>query len=212
MCTVASTPSLRAARNETRRLVVSSFATAVLAVMASCGGGSNSCHCTPTSPDTQDFRHAEKHVSLPAVTPTEITVAQILAWPLGPDPSGNAPRSGLELTLYHIANAYLENARIVSSDCDFHLEISDVPDKSAARVIVETADDNEYCVSRRSVQSGLAHHQFQIMAVNATQAELAQPLAVSVLGLAFRDFEHNRGSVQVATTWELHPAEVTLLQ
>jgi hypothetical protein len=50
------------------------------------------------------------------------------------------------------------------------------------------------------------------MAVDATQSDLPQPLAVSVLGLAFRDFEHSRGSVQVATTGELHPALVTLLE
>jgi hypothetical protein len=31
------------------------------------------------------------------------------------------------------------------------------------------------------------------------------------LGLAFEDFDHNRGSAQVATIWELHPAIVNLL-
>jgi len=33
---------------------------------------------------------------------------------------------------------------------------------------------------------------------------------VDVLGLAFQDFNHPRGSVHVATVWELHPAVVTL--
>jgi hypothetical protein len=28
--------------------------------------------------------------------------------------------------------------------------------------------------------------------------------------MAFEDFEHNRGSAQVATLWELHPAIVTI--
>jgi len=28
--------------------------------------------------------------------------------------------------------------------------------------------------------------------------------------MAFEDFDHNRGSVQVATIWELHPAIVTI--
>ena len=205
--------SLKSVLNESRRIIVCTLATVVLSLMASCGGGGRDpCHCTPAASDTQDFRHAEKHVPLPAVPPTETTVAQILSWPLGPDPAGNAPRTGRELILYHIANAYLENARIVSSDCDFHLEISDVRDPSAARIIVETPNDSEYCPARQANQSGLAHHGFEIMAVDATQSELPQPLAVSVLGLAFRDFEHIRGSAQVATTWELHPAVVTLLE
>jgi hypothetical protein len=29
--------------------------------------------------------------------------------------------------------------------------------------------------------------------------------------MAFEDFDHNRGSVHVATIWELHPATVNLL-
>jgi len=43
---------------------------------------------------------------------------------------------------------------------------------------------------------------------------IAQPrplaLPVDVLGMAFEDFDHNRGSVQVQTIWELHPAIVTI--
>jgi len=42
--------------------------------------------------------------------------------------------------------------------------------------------------------------------------ELSQPLSAEILGMAFEDFEHNRGSAQVATLWELHPAIVTLTQ
>jgi hypothetical protein len=37
-------------------------------------------------------------------------------------------------------------------------------------------------------------------------SELAQALPVEITGMAFEDFEHNRGSAQVATIWELHPA------
>ena len=40
--------------------------------------------------------------------------------------------------------------------------------------------------------------------------ELPRPLPVTVLGLPFEDFEHNRGSAQVATVWEIHPAIVTI--
>ena len=40
--------------------------------------------------------------------------------------------------------------------------------------------------------------------------ELPQALPAQILGMAFEDFEHNRGSAQVATVWDLHPAIVTL--
>lgn len=180
--------------------------------MASCGGAADICHCTPTAPASQDFRHSEKHVPLPNVAPVETTVAQILTWPVGPTPSGNAPRSGRELTLYHIGTAYLQNARIVSFDCDLHLEISDVRDKAAPRVIVETPIDTEYCPARRSIQHQLVEHHFQLRAVQANLSELPQALPVSVLGLAFQDFEHDRGSEQVNSPWELHPAVVSVWQ
>jgi len=180
--------------------------------MASCGGG-DICHCTPTASASQDFRHAEKHVPLPNGTPTETTVAQILGWALGPDPTNTTPRSGRELTLYHISIAFLQNARLIDFDCDVHLEISDTPSKTAPRVIVETPIDPEYCTSRRQLQSALSQHHFKLRFIsnaNVSQSELPQALPVSVLGLALRDFEHNRGSQEVGTPWELHPAEVTV--
>jgi hypothetical protein len=40
--------------------------------------------------------------------------------------------------------------------------------------------------------------------------ELPQALPIAVLGMAFEDFDHSRGSVDVATNWELHPAIVTI--
>jgi hypothetical protein len=183
-----------------------------MASMASCGG-SDICHCTPTASTSQDFRHAEKHVPLPSGTPTPITVTQILAWPLGPDPTNTTPRTGRELTLYSIANAYLQSARLISFDCDVHLEVSDTPSKTAPRVIVETPIDSEYCDSRKTLQHALAQHHFQLRYIDqpqVSQAELPQALPVSVVGLAFRDFEHNRGSQEVGTPWELHPAEATV--
>jgi hypothetical protein len=186
--------------------------TAILGL--SCGGP-DICHCTPTGTTAQDFRHAEKHVPLPSVTPTEITVAQILTWALGPNPTDTTPRTGQELILYHVANAYLQNARLIDFDCDVHLEISDVSDKAAPRVIVETPIDSEYCTNRHSLQDALSRHHFRLRYISnadVNQSELPHPLLVSVLGLAFRDFEHNRGSQEVGTPWELHPAEVTVLE
>lgn len=189
----------------------------MLAWTGSCGGGSASndpiCHCTPSEADSQDFRHAEKHVPLPDTTPIETTVAEILTWPDGPDPTDSTPRDGRELNLYHVATAYLQNARLITFDCDVHLEISGVPDKSAPRVIVETPMDPEYCDNRKALRTALANHGFQLQFIGETavdQAELPQALPVSVLGLAFRDFEHNRGSKEAETPWELHPAEVTV--
>lgn len=183
-----------------------------MASTASCGG-SDICHCTPKASTSQDFRHTEKHVPLPNVTPTETTVAQILGWPLGPDPTNTTPRTGRELTLYHISNAFLQNARLIDFDCDVHLEISDTSAKTAPRVIVETPIDSEYCTSRQQLQDALSRHHFKLRFISnsaVSQAELPQALPVSVLGLAFRDFEHNRGSQEVGTPWEIHPAEVTV--
>jgi hypothetical protein len=194
----------------THRVISRCIIILIVLYAASCGGGKDICHCTPTATAAQDFRHAAKHVPLPNVTPVETTVAQILSWPPGPDPTNTTPRTGRELTLYHLATAYLQNVRLITFDCDLHLEISDVPDKSAPRVIVETPNDGEYCASRKLIQSQLAQHGFQIRPLKASEAELPQALHISVVGLAFRDFEHNRGSVEVGTPWELHPAEVTV--
>ena len=35
---------------------------------------------------------------------------------------------------------------------------------------------------------------------------------VDVLGLAFQDANHPRGTTHIGTVWELHPAIVTVLQ
>ena len=204
-----------AGRSRTLRFPTILLAVLCLCLIQSCGGSGSGgiCRCTPTTAEFQDFRHEEKHVPLPNVAPTETTVREMLTWPPGPDPSNDSPRSGQELVLYHIANAYLENARLINFDCDIHLELSDVPDKTAPRVIVETPIDSEYCPNRQALRAALGQHQFQLEYIGQAaigQAELPQPLPVSVLGLAFRDFEHNRGSQYVDTLWELHPAEVTI--
>lgn len=169
------------------------------------------CNCLPIEPDIADYRHLAKHVSLPSVPPQEITVTDVLGWDqnlpvLPPD----TPRSGRELQLFHVANAYLQNASVNSGDCDVHLEISQTPDRNAPRVVVETPVDSEYCSARQAIQSQLAKHGFQLDAQHG--GELPQAIPAQVTGLAFEDFEHNRGSAQVATLWELHPAIVSLLQ
>ncbi len=168
------------------------------------------CNCLPVEPDITDYRHIAKHILIPNVTPQEITVDTILSWPqnvpvLPPD----APRTGRELQVFHVAAAYLQNVSVNPADCDVHLEISQTPDKNAPRVVVETPVDSEYCAARKNIQSQLAQHGFRLDAQHG--GELPQALPAQVLGMAFEDFEHNRGSAQVATLWELHPATVTLL-
>lgn len=166
------------------------------------------CNCLPLAPDISDFRHSAKHVPIPNVTPEEISVGTILGWPQDLALPGDAPRSGRELQVFHVAQAFLQNASVNNGDCDIHLEISATSDKTAPRVITETPVDTEFCTARHSIQSQLKQHGFVLDAQHG--GELPQALAADVVGLAFEDFEHTRGSAQVATVWELHPAIVNL--
>jgi len=87
-------------------------------------------------------------------------------------------------------------------------KVSDVSDKNAARMIVETPFDGEYCSARQNIQAQLKQHGFRLNSRHG--GELPQALAVDVVGTAFEDFEHDRSTTQVATLWELHPAIVNL--
>jgi hypothetical protein len=111
--------------------------------------------------------------------------------------------------VFHLANAFLQESSVNAADCDVHFEISQAADKTAPRVIVETPVDSEYCSARQKAQSELAAHGFRLDSQHG--GELPQALSVEVLGMAFEDFDHNRGSAQVATIWELHPATVSIL-
>lgn len=149
-----------------------------------------------------------KHVDLPQTTPIEITVTDILNFPLiTPQPASDAPRSGRELNLYHIGNAFVQFARLIDSDCDIHVEISASADKNAPRVIVETPHMDSYCPARHSLAAQLNAHG---VIVDSAGQEVDPALPAEVLGLAFQDNPHARGTPQVATLWELHPAVVTL--
>jgi hypothetical protein len=185
------------------RYLGATLAFVLLSLIWSCAN-SSICDCKPTAPARTDYRHAAKHVPLPNITSIEITVNTILSWPQPPSPPGDAPRTGRELQLFHIAHAFLQRAAINPTDCDIHLEISATASKTAPRVITETPIDAEYCPARRTIQNQLAQHGFHL-------GELPQALPAQVLGLAFEDTPHNRGTPEVATIWELHPAVVTLL-
>ena len=164
------------------------------------------CKCLPLEPDIADYRHAAKHVPIPNIVAQEVSVSIILSWPQDLFIPPDAPRTGRELEVFHIANAFLQNASVNSLDCDVSMEISQTADKNSPRVIVETPVDNEYCSARQNIQLQLKQHGFRLDSQHG--GELPQALPIDVLGMAFEDFEHNRGPV--ATLWELHPAIVTL--
>lgn len=155
-----------------------------------------------------DYRTAAKHILLPSQTATEITVSDLLNFPLiDPQPAFDAPRTGREQNLYHISTAFVQFVRLMGNDCDVHVEISDTPDKNAPRAIVETPSDGSYCAARLNLMLPL--NKRGIIIDNDGQ-EVNPPLAAQVVGLAFQDRPHDRGTSLVATLWELHPAIVTL--
>lgn len=197
-----------------RALIRRSVLLSLILISLSCGVVNHRlqdiCNCLSVEPDALDYRHNAKHVPLPSATPQETDVKTVLSWPVDLIPLPvDQPRIGRELQLVHIALAYLENASVNPADCDVHMELSQTPDKTAPRIIIETPVDSEYCSARQTVQNQLKQHGFTLDVQNG--GDLAQPLAVSVVGLPFEDFEHpnGRGSPQVATLWEIHPAVVT---
>ena len=166
------------------------------------------CKCLPVEPDIADFRHIAKHTAIPNIAAQEIGVDTILSWTQDAFVAPDAPRTGRELQVFHIATAFLQEASVNAADCDVHFEISQTTDKNAPRVIVETPVDSEYCSARQTAQSQLAKHGFKLDSQHG--GELPQALPVQVQGMAFEDFDHSRGSAQVGTIWELHPAIVTI--
>ena len=167
------------------------------------------CQCLPIEPDIADYRHLAKHVAIPNIPAQDVTVDIILGWPQDPVIPPDAPRSGRELEVFHVATAFLQNASVNAADCDVVMEISHTADKNASRVIVETPVDSEYCGARQNIQAQLKQHGFSLDSQHG--GEIPQGLPVDVVGMAFEDFEHDRGTAQVGTLWELHPAMVTLL-
>jgi hypothetical protein len=166
------------------------------------------CKCLPIEPDIADYRHLAKHVPISNIANQEVTVETILGWAQDPLIPPDAPRTGRELQVFHIATAFLQNASVNAADCDVVMEISQVPDKNAARMIVETPVDSEYCSARQNIQAQLKQHGFRLDSQHG--GEIPQAFPVDVVGMAFEDFEHDRGTAQVGTLWELHPAVVNL--
>lgn len=206
------------------RITVSAVLFMLFALSCGGGGGSSSskdgaaslanpvnqdiCQCTPGESAEDDYRHDAKHVGLSGPTGTVISVNDMLGWAVGPDPAVNAPRTGREQQMFFIQHAYAQFAQIMTVDCDLHIEISESADKNAPRVIVETPNDAVYCNARRALKSALALRGFTL---TTNTGEITPPIPVSVLGLAFQDANHLRGTEFVQTTWELHPAIITVL-
>ena len=170
------------------------------------------CKCTPLDQGIE-YRHGEKHVPIPTMPPEEVTIDTIYSWPQNDPGSLDPPRTGVELQVFHVAVAFVQEVSLNSEDCDIHVEISETADKTARRVIVETPVDSEYCSARQNLQAQLAKHGVKLDPTHG--GELPQALAADVVGLAFLDFDHNaiglgRGSAQVGTLWEIHPAIVNL--
>jgi hypothetical protein len=170
------------------------------------------CKCTPLDQGIE-YRHDEKHVPIPAMPPEEVTIDTIYSWPQNDPNSLDPPRTGVELQVFHVGTAFVQEVSVNSEDCDIHVEISQTADKTARRVIVETPVDSEYCSARQSLQAQLAKHGVKLDPTHG--GELPTALPADVVGLAFLDFDHNaigigRGSAQVGTLWELHPATVNL--
>ena len=163
------------------------------------------CVCTPTDPISGDYRHTAKHVDLIGGTPQGITVTDVMAWSHAPSGTFDAPRTGRELQLFHIARAYLQNIYVVKDDCDLHMEISATPDAAAPRMVVETPIDASHCFARSSLHAAL-----KAKGLSMTWGTVNN-IPVEVTGMAFDDFDHVRGSKFIGTTWELHPATVTVL-
>jgi hypothetical protein len=166
------------------------------------------CQCLPIEPDIADYRHVAKHVAIPNIAVQEVTVEIMLTWSQDPAKPPDAPRTGRELEVFHVASAFLQAASVNAVDCDVVMEVSHTADKSSSRVIVETPVDSEYCSARQNIQAQLKQHGFRLDSQHG--GELPQALSVDVVGMAFEDFEHDRGTAQVGTLWELHPAIVNL--
>jgi hypothetical protein len=76
------------------------------------------CKCLPIEPDIADYRHLAKHVPIPNIAIQEVTVETILGWAQDPLIPPDAPRTGRELEVFHIATGFLQNASVNAADCD----------------------------------------------------------------------------------------------
>src|SRR5260370_6053068 len=70
------------------------------------------CKCLPIEPDILDFRHLAKHVPIPVIAAQEIGIDTILPWPQDTFVAPDAPRTGRELQVFHVAGSFLPEASV----------------------------------------------------------------------------------------------------
>src|SRR5215467_10288216 len=119
------------------------------------------CKCTPLDQGIE-YRHDEKHVPIPNMAPEEITIDTVYSWPENDPGSLDPPRTGVELQVFHIAVAFVQEVSVNSDDCDIHVEISQTANKDARRIIVETPVDSDYCSARQNLQAHLPKQAFKL--------------------------------------------------
>ena len=69
------------------------------------------CKCLSLEPDIADYRHLAKHVPIPNIPAQEVSVEIILTWPQDPVIPPDAPRTGRELEVFHIAERVLTKCK-----------------------------------------------------------------------------------------------------
>src|SRR5215469_4177505 len=95
----------------------------------SCGGHSSSgvmgqgtgspqdlCNCVESEPASADFRTDAKHVDLPQIAVTDITVGTVLKWSIPAQPAFDAPRVGIALQMVHLRNGVLQCSGLVQGE------------------------------------------------------------------------------------------------
>src|SRR6202158_6250033 len=152
-----------------KRTLLVGFLTVLALLSAGCNGTAygilqpnpeDLCKCLPIEPAILDFRHLAKHVPIPSIAAQEIGVDTILSWTQDAIVAPDAPRTGRELQVFHVASAFLQEASVNAAECGVHFEMSMTARMIALRVIVETPVDSECCSPRKNDQSQLAHHKF----------------------------------------------------
>jgi len=104
-----------------KKILLIGMVTLLALLCVACNGGSygivqpnpeDLCKCLPVEPDILDFRHIAKHVPIPVIAAQEIGVDTILSWTQDAFVAPDAPRTGRELQVFHVATAFLQEAAV----------------------------------------------------------------------------------------------------
>ena len=174
--------------------------------------------CHPTTPVERQARTTMKHRTALTVSAQQTSVADMLAWPAPAhvaDPvvrASQAPIDPRESSAFTLSGD-LWRVKVEENDCDFHLELSaSGASKTATRVIVELPQD---AANVRSTLAAMIKDAGLGDLSTTPNLNFAQPLPLTVTGLAFWDSAHwsandpqkgnSHGTPLVGTLWELHP-------